>query len=88
VLALAEARVHETARGFAAIALHYLPGSRPSANGGTVADARIEQELLSQGIDWITTPRAPTIQKLRKDDGPLQLALFDEKDLADITHPD
>ena len=32
--------------------------------------------------------RAPAIRKLMADDGPLQLSLFDQQDLAEITSPD
>jgi hypothetical protein len=35
---------------------------------------------------WITALRAPAIKKLL--DGPLQLSLFDQQDLAEITSPD
>jgi hypothetical protein len=37
---------------------------------------------------WITALRAPAIKKLMADDGPLQLSLFDEQDLAEITSED
>jgi len=37
---------------------------------------------------WITALRAPAIKKLMADDGPLQLSLFDEQDLAEITSGD
>jgi transposase len=37
---------------------------------------------------WITALRAPAIKKLMAEDGPLQLSLFDEQDLAEITSPD
>src|SRR5215510_1698004 len=37
---------------------------------------------------WITALRAPAIKKLMADDGPLQLSLFDEQDLAELTSPD
>jgi len=37
---------------------------------------------------WITALRAPAIKKLMADDGPLQLSLLDEQDLAEITSPD
>jgi hypothetical protein len=37
---------------------------------------------------WITALRAPAIAKLARDDGPLQMTLFDTQDLAEITHPD
>jgi len=37
---------------------------------------------------WITALRAPAIKKLMAEDGPLQLSLFDEQDLAEITSAD
>jgi hypothetical protein len=37
---------------------------------------------------WITALRAPAIRKLTADGGPLQLSLFDQQDLAEITSPD
>jgi hypothetical protein len=37
---------------------------------------------------WITALRAPAIAKLARDDGPLQMSLFDTQDLAEISHPD
>jgi hypothetical protein len=37
---------------------------------------------------WVTALRAPAIRKLMADDGPLQLSLFDEQDLAEITSGD
>jgi hypothetical protein len=37
---------------------------------------------------WITALRAPAIRKLMADNGPLQLSLFDQQDLAEITSPD
>src|SRR6266545_2214866 len=37
---------------------------------------------------WITALRAPAIKRLMADDGPLQLSLFDQQDLAEITSPD
>src|SRR5579863_476291 len=42
----------------------------------------------SDPYDWITALRAPAIRKLMADGGPLQLSLFDEQDLAEITSPD
>jgi transposase len=39
-------------------------------------------------FDWVTALRAPAIAKLARDDGPLQMSLFDTQDLAEITHPD
>ena len=40
------------------------------------------------GYGWITALRAPAIKKLMAEDGPLQLPLFDEQDLAEITSDD
>jgi hypothetical protein len=37
---------------------------------------------------WITALRAPAIRKLMAEDGPLQLSLFDQQDLAEITSDD
>ena len=55
---------------------------------GMITSARIEEELKPAGLDWITALRAPAIQALAADDGPLQLSLFDEKDMAEISSPD
>src|SRR4029077_20832701 len=37
---------------------------------------------------WITALRAPAIRKLMADDGPLQLSLSGQQDLAEITSED
>jgi hypothetical protein len=37
---------------------------------------------------WITALRAPAIKKLMADGGPLQMSLFDQQDLAEITSDD
>ncbi len=37
---------------------------------------------------WITALRAPAIKKLMAGGGPLQVSLFDQQDLAEITSPD
>ena len=55
---------------------------------GMITDARIDEELRPRGVDWITALRAPTIKKLMKEGGPLQLSLFDQQDLAEIHSPD
>ena len=52
-----------------------------------ITQARIEHELKPAGLDWITALRAPAIQKLAAEGGPLQLSLFDERDLAEIEKP-
>jgi transposase len=62
---------------------------------GMITTARIDalRELNDDtktptDFDWITALRAPAIAKLARDDGPLQMSLFDTQDLAEITHPD
>jgi len=62
---------------------------------GMITSARIQ--ALNQQEDgtarpdtygWITALRAPAIRKLMADGGPLQMTLFDEQDLAEITSED
>ena len=55
---------------------------------GMITDARIREELEPAGLDWITALRAPAIQALAADNGPLQMSLFDERDMAEISSPD
>lgn len=55
---------------------------------GLITSARIAGDLEPAGLDWITALRAPAIQKLAAAAGPLQLSLFDERDLAEIASPD
>jgi hypothetical protein len=53
---------------------------------GMITEARIAWDLKLAGLDWITALRAPQIQALVAE-GQLQLELFDERDLAEITAP-
>jgi hypothetical protein len=55
---------------------------------GMITDARIREELQPAGLDWITALRAPAIQELAAENGPLQMSLFDERDMAEISSPD
>jgi Transposase DDE domain len=55
---------------------------------GMITSARIRALQELGGLSWITCLRAPAIRKLAEDDGPLQLSLFDQQDLAEITSPD
>lgn len=55
---------------------------------GMITSARIKEELEPANLDWITALRAPAIKALAAEDGPLQLSLFDERDLAEIASPD
>jgi hypothetical protein len=54
---------------------------------GMITSARIEALRPLGGISWITCLRAPAIRVLAEQ-GALQLTLFDETNLAEITHPD
>jgi transposase len=55
---------------------------------GMLTEKRIEQDLRPhEGLQWITALRAPQIQKLAAD-GAVQMSLFDERDLAEVQHPD
>jgi len=62
---------------------------------GMITTARIEAlNQLEDGTQrqdaygWITALRAPAIRKLMADDGPLQLSLSGQQNLAEITSPD
>jgi Transposase DDE domain len=56
---------------------------------GMITTARIKAlKELDEKYGWITALRAPAIRKLMAEDGPLQLSLFDEQDLAEISSPD
>ena len=60
-----------------------MVGDRPM-----ITSARIEQLRELGGFGWITALRAPAIAALAADDGPLQMSLFDQTNLAEIAHPD
>jgi hypothetical protein len=55
---------------------------------GMITGTRIKDLRELPGMGWITALKAPAIARLAKDGGPLQMTLFDEHDLAEITHPD
>jgi transposase len=55
---------------------------------GMITSARIEEDLKPAGLDWISCLRAPAIQQLAAENGPLQPSLFDERDLAEISAPE
>ncbi|GAA3312438.1 IS1634 family transposase [Arthrobacter ramosus] len=55
---------------------------------GMITSARIAALKELGGLGWVTALRAPSIKALAADDGPLQMSLFDETNLAEITHPD
>lgn len=55
---------------------------------GMLTEKRIQEDLQPhEGLEWITALRAPQIQRLAAE-GFVQMSLFDERDLAEVTHPD
>ncbi|MDQ6754126.1 MAG: IS1634 family transposase [Actinomycetota bacterium] len=55
---------------------------------GMITSARIEALKELGGLGWVTALRAPAIKALAADPGPLQMSLFDQANLAEISHPD
>ena len=55
---------------------------------GMLTQKRIEEDLREHdGLQWVTALRTPQIQVLLAQ-GAIQMSLFDEQDLAEITHAD
>ena len=54
---------------------------------GMITTARIEALKEVGGLGWVSSLRAPAIQALAEA-GALQLSLFDQHNLAEISHPD
>ena len=55
---------------------------------GMLTQKRIEEDLREQErLQWVTALRAPQIQALMAQ-GAIQMSLFDEQNLLEITHPD
>jgi hypothetical protein len=54
---------------------------------GMLTAARLREDVRPAQLDWITALRAPQVKKLVRG-GDLQLTLFDQTDLAEITSPD
>jgi hypothetical protein len=54
---------------------------------GMVTEARIRQDVREAGYDWITALRHASIQPMLKK-RVIEPSLFDERGLAEITHPD
>jgi hypothetical protein len=55
---------------------------------GMITSARIDALNQHTELGWLTCLRAPAIAALATEDGPLQMTLFDQQDLAEIAHPD
>jgi len=54
---------------------------------GMIAQTSIDVLTTMNGVDWITALKTPQIRTLLTD-GALQLGLFDERNLVELTHPD
>jgi transposase len=54
---------------------------------GMLTSARIEELKKYPGLGWISCLRAQQIRALAGGDGPLQLSLFDQSNLAEISAP-
>ena len=52
---------------------------------GMLTSARIEQVLKPQGMDWVSSLRAPQIAQLAQERGPFQPSLFDERNLLELS---
>ena len=57
------------------------------ADRGLITNARIREDLEPSGLSWISALRAPAIRTLAQQ-GHLQLSLFDERDMAEISVPE
>jgi hypothetical protein len=55
---------------------------------GMLTSARIRDDVAPAGFDWISCLRSGAIQELASQQGPLQLSLFDERDMAEISAPE
>jgi len=53
-----------------------------------ITSARVQELRELGGFGWVTALRAPAVAALAADDGPLQMSLFDQVNLAEISHPD
>ena len=52
---------------------------------GMLTSARIDKTLKPQGMDWISSLRAPQIAQPAAERGPFQPSLFDERNLLEVT---
>lgn len=55
---------------------------------GMITEARINEEMRGvEGLQWVTALRSSAIRHL-VEEGALQISLFDERDMAEIWHPE
>jgi len=65
-----------------------LTGLVFAGDRGMITKTRIAGLRALAGAGWVTALKAPDIAALAADGGALQLSLFDEQNLAEISHPD
>ena len=54
---------------------------------GMITNARVQDLKKDATFSWVTALRNTEIQKLAEDPGPLQMSLFEQQNLAEISHP-
>jgi hypothetical protein len=64
-----------------------LTGMVMVGDRGMITSARVDALRELGGYGWVTALRAPAIAALAADNGPLQMTLFDQANLAEISHP-
>jgi transposase len=74
-------QVHRVKKAFA-IASFAIVGDR-----GMITQTQIDALQGQDGVEWITALRPPAIRQLLND-GAVQMDLFDERNLFELTHPD
>jgi hypothetical protein len=82
--------ITDVIRGKFGLARMVMVGDRGMITSARIAalNRREDGTARPDPYGWITALRAPAIRKLMAEDGPLQLSLFDEQDLAEITSDD
>jgi hypothetical protein len=82
--------ITDVIRGKFGLARMVMVGDRGMITSARIAalNRREDGTARPDAYGWITALRAPAIRKLMAEDGPLQLSLFDEQDLAEITSDD
>ncbi|MGH3949142.1 MAG: IS1634 family transposase [Pseudonocardiaceae bacterium] len=65
-----------------------MVGDRGMITSARIDTLRADNADSDSDLGWLTALRAPAIKALAAEGGPLQPTLFDEQNLAEISHPD
>jgi hypothetical protein len=65
-----------------------MVGDRGMITNARIDAIRADNAASGASLGWLTALRAPAVKTLATQGGPLQPTLFDQHDLAEITHPD